>query len=185
MTADAVVETEAALWKPPPDGQAGQGDPLALLKATPLFSDLRGSDLKKILRMVHERSYATGQVVFHEGDRGAGMYIIKRGNVDITIRTGGGDQKVVASLTDRQFFGEMALLESAPRSATCVATAPTELLGFFQPDLDNLMDRNSRLGARVLRNLARLMAGRIRAMNERVRAQPADNGDTAASAPPP
>jgi CRP/FNR family transcriptional regulator, cyclic AMP receptor protein len=65
----------------------------------------------------------------------------------------------------------MALLEEAPRSATSVAVEKTELLGFFEPDLEALIERDSDLGSRIVWKLARLMAARLRATNEALKAQ--------------
>lgn len=166
-----MTDPEAALWAPPVANAEQEPHSLETLKAVPLFQELRQSDLKRVLRLVHERTYNPGEVVFREGDSGAGMFIIKRGAVNIVTRLGDGSERLIAALTDKQFFGEMALLEDAPRSATAVATVRTELLGFFQPDLESLIERDSRLGSRICWNLARLMASRLRSMNETLKAQ--------------
>ncbi len=163
-------DAEAALWTPPVTEKDRQPQALDALRAVPLFADLKDSELKKLLRLLHERTYQAGEVVFREGDPGAGMYVIKRGAVNIVIRAPDGGERVIASLGDQQFFGEMALLEDVPRSATCVATAKTELLGFFEPDLEGLIERDAKLGSRILWRLARMMATRLRVMNETVKA---------------
>ncbi len=163
-------DAEAALWAPPVTEKDRQPRALDALRAVPLFADLKDSELKKVLRVLHERTYQAGEVVFREGEPGAGMYIIKRGAVNILIRAPEGGDRVIASLGDRQFFGEMALLEDEARSATCVATERTELLGFFEPDLEGLIERDARLGSRILWRLARLMGTRLRTMNETLKA---------------
>jgi CRP-like cAMP-binding protein len=132
----------------------------------PLFEELSSAQLKKVSRLLHHRVYQPGELVFREGDPSAGMYLIARGEVRIVIRLPDGAEQELVLLTDRQFFGEMALLESVPRSASAVAVRRTELLGFFQPDLESLVERDSRLGARILLNLARLMASRLREVSE-------------------
>jgi len=166
-----MTEPEAALWKPPAPPKDHEPDALEALRAVPLFADLRPAELKKMLRIMHKRSYQAGEVIFREGEPGAGMYLIQRGAVDIIIRLPDGSERVLAQLTDRQFFGEMALLDDAPRSASAVARQPTELLGFFVPDLEGLLDRDARMASRVLWRLARLMASRTRELNEALRAQ--------------
>jgi CRP/FNR family cyclic AMP-dependent transcriptional regulator len=162
-------DIDAALWKPLSSPRRSP-DALVALKAVPLFQDLRERELRKIASLVHARSYHSGEVVFRQGEAGAGMFIIRQGSVRIVSRgpTGQGQERELAVLTRHQFFGEMALLEDAPRSASSVAIEQTELLGFFQPDLEGLVERDAGLGARILWNLARLMAGRLRATNEAV-----------------
>ena len=171
-----VSETEIALWTPLPGLQAAPPDAAEALRQVPLFAGLSKGELKKMARLLHQRTYQPGEVIFREGDPGAGMYVVQRGHVRIVIRLPDGSEKALATLEDKQFFGEMALLEDAPRSASAVAVDRTELLGFFQPDLESLIERDSRLGSRVLWNLAKLMAGRLRATNEALRAQRAPQG---------
>lgn len=162
---------EAELWKPPTATKDHEPDALEALKAVPLFAELRPAELKKVLRIMHQRTYQPGEVIFREGEPGAGMYVIKHGAVNIVIQLPDGTEQVLAQLADRQFFGELALLDDAPRSATAVAMQRTELLGFFVPELEELLQRDAWLGSRVLLHLGRLMASRLRAMNETLRAQ--------------
>jgi len=166
-----LTDTEAALWSPPSNDKDQEPSALEALRAVPLFSDLKDSELKRLLRIMHERTYQPGEVIFREGDLGAGMFIIKRGAVSIVIKLPGGAERELARLSDRQFFGEMALLEDAPRSASAVARERTEVLGFFEPDLEGLLERDTKLGSRVLWQLARLMATRLRTTNESLKSQ--------------
>lgn len=164
-----MLETEIALWKSPAP-PAGPDDGLATLRAVPLFAELKDGQLKRLMTMLHVREYAAGEVVFRAGQTGAGMYIIQRGEVDIVMLLDDGSEKKLVTLGDRQFFGELALLESVPRTATSVARKPTTLLGIFQSDLESLIERDSRLGARVIWNLARLTGARLRELSASVRA---------------
>lgn len=163
-----MLETELALWKPPANPDTSD-DQLSSLRSVPLFRDLSDSELKKVMKLLHERHYKPDEIVFREGQTGAGMYIIKSGEVEIIARLEDGSEKPLVALHDRQFFGELALLEHAPRSATCVVRKPTVLLGIFQSDLELLVDRNSRLGAKVIWNLARLTGMRLRELSSTVR----------------
>ena len=165
------MDAEAALWTPPKMEGDAEPDILATLKQVPLFQDLSGRDLKKVARLLHERTYQPGEVIFREGDPGAGMYIVRKGKVNIVIGRPDGSEQLLAPIADRQFFGEMALLEAAPRSASAVAAEKSELLGFFQADLESLIARDSKLGSKVVWNLARLMASRLRGMNDVLRQQ--------------
>jgi CRP-like cAMP-binding protein len=164
-----MTDPESALWGPLPSDQDHEPSALAVLEAVPLFADLRRSELKKVLRILHLRTYQPNEVIFREGEPGHGMYLIQKGAVEIVIRTPDGGERLVAQLSERQFFGEMSLLENAARSASAVARERTQLLGFFEPDLESLIERDARLGSRVCWNLARLMASRLRAMNDALR----------------
>lgn len=176
------MDAEAALWVPPKmDGDA-EPDILAALKQVPLFDHLSNRDLKKIGRLLHERTYQPGEVIFREGDPGAGMFIVRKGKVNIVIRRPDGSEQLLTPILERQFFGEMALLEAAPRSASAVAVDKSELLGFFEPDLESLIERDSKLGSKVVWNLARLMAYRLRGMNETLRKQRQEEAAAKASA---
>ena len=118
-----------------------------------------------------ERRYEPNEVVFREGQTGAGVYIIKDGAADIVLRLADGSEQCVVSLHSGQFFGELALLESSPRTATCVVRKPTVLLGLFQPDLEQLLERNAKLGARVVWNLARMTGLRLRELSDLMRSR--------------
>jgi len=173
-----MLETEVALWKSP-ESITGPADELATLRSFPLFKDLKDGDLRRVLKMLHVRHFAPDEVVFREGQTGAGMYIVQSGEVDIVMRRGDGTEVKLVTMRDRQFFGELALLEATPRSASCVVRKPSVLLGLFQSDLEMLVERNSRLGARVLWNLARLTGLRLRELSASMRT------DSASRAQPP
>ena len=163
-----MLETEIALWKPPASSSVAE-DELATLRGVPLFKDLKDADLKRVMKVLHVRDYAAGEVVFREGQTGAGMYIVKSGEVDIVMHLEDGSEKLLVTLRNGHFFGELALLDSIARTASSVVRKPSVLLGIFQSDLEHLIDRDSRLGARVIWNLARLTGARLRDLSNSVR----------------
>ena len=103
-----------------------------ILLNIPVFQDLNHHDLRTIKRILHQREYRTNELIFSQGEVGRGMYIIVRGAVEIICNPG---RHVLAELQDGDFFGELALLDEAPRSATAVAKKPCTLLCFFKPIL--------------------------------------------------
>ncbi|NOY05535.1 MAG: cyclic nucleotide-binding domain-containing protein [Chlorobi bacterium] len=133
---------------------------LDVLRNVPIFEDLSRSELKSIERILHRRSYRRGEYIFREGETGLGMYIVEEGAVAITVGEPG-HEKEISLLRNGEFFGEMALLHEDPRSANAVARVDTIVLGFFQPDLLQLLETNPRLGVSVVMRLARIIAERL------------------------
>jgi CRP/FNR family cyclic AMP-dependent transcriptional regulator len=142
-----------------------EGSIIPVLRTVPLFEGLDFRDLKKIELIVHERTFMPDEVVFHERQPGTGMYIIKKGLIKLT-KTTNGEKTKIAELGEGEFFGEMSLLEDYPRSAQATAVIKTELLGVFRPDLFDLIERNPRLGSKILLKLSQRLANRLRKTTE-------------------
>src|SRR3990172_563380 len=106
-----------------------------ILQTVPLFRDLSPKELKILEHVVHIRSYQAGENIFVETEPGAGMYVIRSGRVDIVLRHNTSNPLLLAELESGDFFGEMALLGDTSRSATAVAREQSSLIGFFHPDL--------------------------------------------------
>jgi len=137
-----------------------------ILSRIPIFEDLSKRELKEFIRISHKRTYKPGEIIFWKGEPGVGMYIVQRGDVSVFI--GENPQKpeiVFASLSQGDFFGELALLDDAPRSASVVAKETTELIGIFRPDLFSLFERKPALGVKVLLKLAQLVGKRLKFTN--------------------
>lgn len=140
---------------------------LTVLKSIPVFRDLSARELATIEKTLHKRLYDAGEIIFNQGVPGAGMYIIIEGEVAIIHEETGQE---LARLGEREFFGELALLEEAPRSATAVARTKTIVLGFFQSDLFGINERNPRLGNKIILRLARIIGERLRHSNDKLHA---------------
>ncbi|MGQ9570476.1 MAG: Crp/Fnr family transcriptional regulator [Thermodesulfovibrionales bacterium] len=137
-----------------------------ILLNIPIFQDLNNNELKTIKRNLHQREYKKNEVIFNQTDIGLGMYIIVKGNVDIVCEP---ERHVLAELHEGDFFGELSLLDESPRSATAISKVPTELLCFFKPDLLDLIERNPRLGGKILFKLAWTIGERLKRMNEQIK----------------
>lgn len=137
-----------------------------LLGSLPAFEGLSANELAQVDRSIHQRRYAAGEMVFGEGMPGAGMYIVKEG--EVVIRKAIDDRKSIelAVVGERNFFGELALIDEMPRSAGAVATKETALLALGKPDLEAIMERNPRLGAKIISNIAQLICKRLVKANE-------------------
>lgn len=130
-----------------------------VLHKVPIFKDLNKKELKAVERILHRRFYKEGEMLFNEGDPGVGMYIIEQGRVNVTL---GPEKKLLATLSNGEFFGEIALLSETPRTAAVTAVVPSRILGFFQSDLFGLMETSPRMGNRILYRIAQMVSERLR-----------------------
>ena len=136
------------------------------LEDVPIFSGLSQKDLKKLNRIAHRRTYASQEVVFKEREPGVGMYIIEEGSVDIIQKTRDGGEILLAHLEAGEFFGELAMLDGYPRSASAIATQESEIIGFCWPEMHQLIQNDPGLGIKVLLELARTTGMRLRHTNQ-------------------
>ena len=132
------------------------------LHSLDLFAELKGVELGTIAQALHARTYRAGEVVFVEGDIGRALFILESGKVEITRSGTDGKPVSLYTLVPGEFFGEMALLESLPRSATATATEPSRLHLLYRTKLDALLHANPRVGAAIMGHLARLLSARLR-----------------------
>jgi CRP-like cAMP-binding protein len=133
-----------------------------VLSKVPAFANLAPRELKEVAAIVHKREYRAGEPVFYQGDPGLGMYIVKDGEVSIVIQGKDGNERELALFGDGDFFGELALLDESPRSANAVCKTECTLIGFFRPDLFELIEKNTTLGIKIVLKLAEIVAQRLR-----------------------
>ncbi|HEC79311.1 MAG TPA: Crp/Fnr family transcriptional regulator [candidate division WOR-3 bacterium] len=110
-----------------------------------------------------ERKLNPGDVLFEEGDKGDVMYLIREGKIKIT-KGKGEDEKVLAVLKEGDFFGEMAIIDGSPRSASAIATTPVSLLVIDKETFKSKIKENP-LIEYVLETLSR----RLRTTDEQIR----------------
>jgi CRP-like cAMP-binding protein len=96
------------------------------LAGVPLFAGLDETGLDSLVRGMRIRRFRRGETVFHVGDPGDALFVVISGSIKITLPADTGDEAILATLRPGDFFGELALLDGAPRSATAVAIEPTE-----------------------------------------------------------
>lgn len=98
------------------------------------------------------RSYRAGTVLFHEHDPGSRMYVVKKGRVRVW-RQLGEHEIVLAHIGTGEFFGEMALLEGLPRSATATVAEDSELVEIDKETFEAMLKSNSEIAVRMMRKL--------------------------------
>ena len=99
---------------------------LASLAAIPFFGGLEPEALDRLAASMRSRRFRRGEVIFHVGDPGDALFVIVSGEVKISLPSETGDEAILATLRPGDVFGELALLDGAPRSASATALTPTE-----------------------------------------------------------
>lgn len=146
-------------------GQGEDGEEAAdsALKGIPLFSSVSIDNLSTLSRQFTKRRYRKGEIIFHKGDSGSTFHIINSGMVKLTIPSEEEDV-FLAHLGPGDFFGELALLDDRPRSATATARDSTETLALEREDFLDFVKWYPDVAVSILAVLAQ----RIRNLNSQL-----------------
>jgi CRP-like cAMP-binding protein len=121
-----------------------------ILKNVPIFSGLDKGHLKRLSRLMVERRFGPGEEIMKEGDQAAGFFVVTSGKVEVVRGADGGKGEVLNTLGPGEFFGEMALFEGFPRSATVRALEPTDCLAMTRWDFRAELTSNAEIAFAVL-----------------------------------
>ena len=136
------------------------------LSTVPIFDTLTRRQKYLLYSIIHVRHFKAGEIIFRQDDPGVGLYIIRDGGVDVYNEYSDMTRHKIAELSQGDFFGEIALMNNCPRSATVVAAKKTVLFSLFRTDFLNLLDSDPKLGVRVVYRLSKILAERLRQINE-------------------
>lgn len=150
------------------EGGDGGGSLEKQLAQIAVFDLLRPHELRKLARIVHVRSFRKGELIIRRGALQSGFYLIRTGSVHI-VREGEDRREVVATLYPPELLGEFALLDDSPRSTSIVAAEPSELIGFFKPDLDDIRNTSPEIGCQIFLRLAEEMTKSLNKDYDRLR----------------
>lgn len=129
--------------------------PLAeALASIPFFAGLDHASLEQVGRGMRVRRFRRGEVIFHLGDPGDALFIVTSGAIKIMLPSDTGDEAILATLRAGDVFGELALLDGAPRSATAAALEPTETLVLPRQRFRELLDTQPAVRDALLASLA-------------------------------
>jgi len=126
-----------------------------MLANAPLFAGFGSAELKRLTRDLYPRQYRAGDVVLKEGEEAAGFYIVSSGQVEVVKNLGGPKETVLATLGPGDFFGETALLDGYPRTASIRALEDGECLVMSRWDFLAELKSRPDMAAQILRTLAR------------------------------
>jgi CRP-like cAMP-binding protein len=126
-----------------------------LLSSVELFAEMNDSELDELTGLAQVRKLEKDTTVFHAGDPADAVFVVASGRVKVVITSSDGKEFILTVLGPGQVFGEMALLESAPRSASVVTLSAVEVLVMSRADFQRLLDSNPRISQRLMAILSR------------------------------
>ena len=143
---------------------------LGFLREISLFDGIKKGQLIHVLESLQERTYLKGETIFAQGDIGRALFIVFSGKIALS-RLDPVAQKsdVIAEVNPGEYFGEMALLEEMPRTATASAAEDTKVFMLFKIKLDSLLFSRPKIGVVIASQLARILSARLRATMEKPR----------------
>jgi len=151
-----------------PASSAGLTERETQLSRVPFFAGLTSEALKIVAKATTEESHATGTKIFQYGDAGDKLFILLEGRVRISREIGGMGEEALAVLGPGEVFGEMSLIDDAPRSADARVHERCRMLVMTKEDFDDLLFLHKDLAYEVLWNCVRLLSLRLRETNEKL-----------------
>ena len=161
LVANKLLWQMLELWK----RSSPELDRIQFLKTVPFFNELSHRQLKTVSDIIFERNYEPDELIFEEGQPGTALFLIRDGKVAVEMCRED-HATTLATLEKGAFFGEMALLNDAPRSANARSLARTCTLALYRHDLSQLIQRDPKTACQIYRALASMIGDRLRSTNE-------------------
>ena len=139
-------------------------DERELLRTVPLFSELSEEALDSLSHLATRRRYPKDTVVFFENEEGDSLFMILEGRIKVTILGDDGREIILSMLAPGDLFGEMALLDNEPRSATAIAVEESELLLLQRGDFQTVITDNPGISAALIK----VLSARLRRANHQI-----------------
>lgn len=138
---------------------------ITFLLTTPMFEDLEPHEIQEMIHIVEALKFEPGDTIFNEGASGDAWYALYSGEVEVLKQSDGGE-KTIKTLEPRSCFGEIAVLDGLPRSATIRATKETVVLRVPQNKFKELIDNDHIIAYKLIKHMALMLAGRQRSNTE-------------------
>ena len=147
-----------------PNGEAAVMDRLLALKRVPLFENLNLDQLDAVLRLARDATFVPGEVIVREGDPGGELFLLLEGSAEAWLDYRGDQPRQLSTMRAGSYFGEMAILDDEPRSATVVAHDAVRLLVLDGDSLKSLLREMPEIALELLR----VMTARVRVSERRL-----------------
>lgn len=151
-----------------PDQEANE-DLIEMLGRQPVFDHLTIRELHRVERIVHRRRFSQGEVVIQAWVPRTGLFVVETGAVNVVRQLTSGEDVVIGTLGPGELLGEFAILDDSPRSTSIVAAEPSDMIGFFRPDLMDLINTDPALGFKILYRVSSIMSQRLNEVVENLR----------------
>ncbi len=158
-----------AMFGPLPETAVGQRgrDLVDFLKQVSLFEDLPLGDLRRLARIVHERSYRDGEIIYEQGTPGVALYLLRGGTVELVRKKRNGEEVLIAMLEPPASFEELSAVGAeVVHWLSARARGPSSLVAIGHSDLDALSHSFPRLANKILKKLAQIIAVRLQMLLE-------------------
>lgn len=149
-------------------GSVEPSECIELLSQSELFAGLSGKSLERIVESGSEESFKRGERIFQQGDRGTKFYLVLQGAVRISRTVPGMGEEALAVMRPGSSFGEMSLIEDAPRSADSFAHEAAILFVLTKEQLEDLLFLDRDLAYEFLWKMVRLLSTRLRETTDKV-----------------
>ncbi len=138
---------------------------ISFLLTTPMFEDLVPLEIREIIHIVEVQKFQSGDIIFREGEPGNAWYALYSGEVEVLKRSNSAE-KTIKTLGPRSCFGEIAVLDGLPRSATIRTTEDSVVLRIPQDKFKELLDKDHLIAYKLIQHMALMLASRQRANTE-------------------
>jgi CRP-like cAMP-binding protein len=128
-----------------------------LLSQVPMFSHLGAEELEQLSSHLQPRHFSRGEVIFHQGDVGTALFIVRKGEVTIRLSSTEGKEVILALLRRGDAFGELSLLDGEHRSTDAVAREEASLLSLQQADFRRFLAERPSVTPLLLANLSKMV----------------------------
>ncbi len=132
-----------------------------LLSRIEIFKDLKEPELSTLKSRMERKEYPKGTIIFQEGDEGKEMYIVLSGSIGISVRLPDSTELPLAQIQAGNFFGEMSIIEQAPRSATCRTLEDSVFLTLDAGSFFELLEQNPRVALKIMKRMVGILSRRL------------------------
>jgi CRP/FNR family cyclic AMP-dependent transcriptional regulator len=139
---------------------------IRLLRNIPLFKEMSPQEIMLVVLAGESVWYGKGDMIFREGTEGDALYIIKSGEVRVAKYDGHGVERDLAILTTGEHFGELALIDNLPRSASAFAVSDSEIIRIPRSNFEDLLKHHEGIERKFYKAFTRILAERLRKQND-------------------